>query len=260
MCSLLFSPDYLMTTGAYRPGNSFLHRVDPRIKLVLIVAIVACLFSAAGPQRLVLIALLWFVAAGASLQRLADVWWITKILRWLLLFTLLVHLFFTPGRTLLGTRWLSYDGLMRGLMIDSQLLLAVLFSLLLAWTTRPESLAAGLTVMLAPLQRFKVPVKEAGGMLLLVLHFFPLIQSEVSAVRAEQKERAGVIAGFREWLHHFEPLLHRLLDRVDQLAQDIVAGNDVSDTLEQQNLLIFDRTALIAAIGGLTVIVLLWRV
>jgi energy-coupling factor transport system permease protein len=250
-----------MTAGAYRPGNSFLHRVDPRVKLVLIVGIIACLFSTVEPQRLILIALLWFVvAAGTTTQCLADVRWIIKVLRWLLLFTLLLHLFFTPGRTLFGTSWLSYDGLVRGLMIDSQLLLAVLFSLLLAWTTRPESLAAGLTVLLAPLQRFKVPVKEAGGMLLLVLHFFPLIQSEIVAVKAEQKKNEGALAGFRGWLHHLEPLLHRLLDRVDQLAHEIVAGSDISDTLEQQNLLIFDRTALVAAIGGLAVIFLLWQV
>ena len=249
-----------MTTGAYRPGNSFLHRVDPRVKLVLILGIVACLFSASDPQRLVLIALLWLVSAGVTTQRLTDILWIAKILRWLLLFTLLVHLFFTPGRTLFGTSWLSYDGLIRGLMIDSQLLLAVLFSLLLAWTTRPEALAAGLTVMLAPLQRLKVPVKEAGGMLLLVLHFFPLIQSEVVAVKAEQKNNDGIIAGFKGWLNHLEPLLHRLLDRVDQLAHDIVSGRDISDTLDHQNTLDFDRTSLLAVTVGFVTIFLLWQV
>jgi len=249
-----------MTAGAYRPGNSFLHRVDPRVKLVLIVGIIACLFSAAAPQRLALIALLWFAVAGPITQRLSDIGWIIKILRWLLLFTLLIHLFFTPGRTLFGTSWLSYDGLVRGLMIDSQLLLAVLFSLLLAWTTRPESLAAGLTVMLAPLQRFRIPVKEAGGMLLLVLHFFPLIQSEVAAVKAEQKKSEGAFAGFKGWLHHLEPLLHRLLDQVDQLAHDIVAGGDISNTLDHQNELLFDRTSLLAVIGGFMTIFLLWQV
>ena len=148
-----------MTEGAYRPGNSFLHRVDPRVKLLLLLGLIACLFSASNPQRLLLIACLWFTAAGATTQGLHDVWRIIKMLRWLLFFTLLVHLLFTPGRTLFGTSWLSYDGLLRGLLINSQLLMAVLFSLLLAWTTRPEALASGLTTLLAQLQMLKVPVK-----------------------------------------------------------------------------------------------------
>lgn len=246
-----------MTTGAYRPGNSFLHRVDPRVKLVLMLGVIACLFSSPGPQRLIIISALWFVAAGTTTRGLKDIWWIVKILRWLLLFTFVVHLFFTPGRTLFGTRWLSYDGLIRGLMIDSQLLLAVLFSLLLAWTTRPETLAAGMTTLLAPLQRIKVPVKEAAGMLLMVLHFFPLIQTEVAGIKAERKKGNGVVAGFKGWLHHLEPLLHRLFDQADQLAHDIVAGRDPSTTRET---LIFDRTAMVAAIGGSILIILLWQV
>jgi len=246
-----------MTTGAYRSGDSFLHRVDPRVKLMLILGVMACLFSALEPLRLFAIALLWFVAAGSTTDGLKDVWWIVKILRWLLLFTLLVHLFFTPGRTLFGTHWLSYDGLIRGVMIDSQLLLAVLFSLLLAWTTRPEALAAGITALLAPLQYIKVPVKEAAGMLLMVLHFFPLIQEEIKVIKAEHKKDNGGGAGFKGWLQYLEPLLHRLLDQANQLAHDIIDGRDPSVTHET---LVFNRTSLIAAISGSVLMILLWQV
>ncbi len=248
-----------MTAGAYRPGETVLHRTDPRVKLVLMVALIACLFSASGPQRLFLLGLLWFVLARSTSQRLADIWWIVKILRWLLLFTLLLHLFFTPGRTLFGTRWLSWDGLVHGLMIDAQLLLAILFSLLLAWTTRPDILSAGLMSLLAPLQRLKIPVQEAGGMLLLVLHFFPLIQTEVAAVKAGQEPGRGFVSGFRGWLNSLEPLLHRLLDRVDELALDLVAGRDVASLNPRQNLK-FDRTSLLVSGLGLFTLFLLWQV
>ncbi|MCK5912622.1 MAG: energy-coupling factor transporter transmembrane protein EcfT, partial [Desulfuromusa sp.] len=241
--------------------NSFLHRVDPRVKLLLLLGLIACLFSASNPQRLLLIACLWFVAAGATTQGLRDVWRIVKMLRWLLFFTLLAHLFFTPGRTLFGTAWLSYDGLLRGVMINLQLLLAVLFSLLLAWTTRPESMALGLTTLLAPLQRLKIPVRESGGMLLLVLHFFPLIQNEVEVIKAErQQENVGVISGFKGWIYSIEPLLNRLFDRADQLAKDIVAGTDTLEGGKISGETAFDRLALLMSVAGILIVFLLFQV
>lgn len=250
-----------MTEGAYRSGNSFLHRADPRVKLLLLLALVVCLFSATDPQRLLLIFCLWFFAAGASFKILSDVWRIIKLLRWLLFFTLIVHLFFTPGHTLFGTRWISYDGLLRGLMINLQLVLAVLFSLLLAWTTRPEAVASGMTTLLAPLQKLRVPVKEAGGMLLLVLHFFPLIQGEVAILKSESKPKgSGVISGFRGWVEKLEPLLNRLFDRADQLAQDIVSGTESLEGTSNQDNLDFDRTSLLLSVFGVLTILALWQV
>lgn len=250
-----------MTEGAYRPGNSFLHRVDPRVKLLLLFGLIACLFSASNPQRLFLISCLWFAVAGPTIKGLHDVWRIAKMLRWLLLFTLVLHLLFTPGRTLFGTSWLSYDGLLLGLMINGQLLLAVLLSLLLAWTTRPESMAFGLTTLLAPLQKLRVPVKEAGGMLLLVLHFFPLIQNEVAILKSERTgESVGVISGFRGWLHSIEPLLNRLFDYADQLATDIVSGTEMLEGVEDKGSTVFDGLALTILILGSLTVFLLWQV
>ncbi|MDX2480756.1 MAG: energy-coupling factor transporter transmembrane protein EcfT [Desulfuromusa sp.] len=250
-----------MTEGAYRPGNSFLHRVDPRVKLLLLLGLIACLFSATNPQRIFLISCLWFAAAGATIQGLHDVWRIIKLLRWLLFFTLIVHLFFTPGRTLFGTSWISYDGLMRGLMINCQLILAVLFSLLLAWTTRPEAMASGMTTLLAPLQKLRVPVKESGGMLLLVLHFFPLIQNEVAILKSERKDNGGgIMSGFRGWVSNIEPLLNRLFDRADQLAKDIVSGTETLESVENQGTMIFGRQALIMSVFGALLIFLLLQV
>ncbi|SEA08136.1 energy-coupling factor transport system permease protein [Desulfuromusa kysingii] len=249
-----------MTEGSYRSGNSFLHRTDPRVKLLLVLGLAVCLFSATTPQRLLLICCLWFAVAGVSTQVFYDVLRIIKMLRWLLVFTLIVHLFFTPGRTLFGTSWISYDGLVRGLMINTQFVLAVLFSLLLAWTTRPEALAAGLTTLLAPLQRLRVPVKEAGGMLLLVLHFFPLIQAEVAILKAERKENHAGRSGIKGWICHVEPLLTRLFDGADALAREINSGSQLLEQGADREGAKFDRHALMTAVGGLIIILLLWQV
>ena len=250
-----------MIEGAYRPGNTFLHRVDPRVKLLLILGLITCLFSASNPLRLALISCLWFLAAGATIHGVKDVLRVFKMLRWLLLFTLILHLFFSPGRTLFGTSWLSYDGLLLGVMINVQLLLAVLFSLLLAWTTRPEALAFGLTTLLAPLQRVKVPVREAGGMLLLVLHFFPLIQGEVAILKSERLgEKVGILSGFKGWILGLEPLLLRLFDRADQLANDIVSGETSLEEVNSSEDTTFDRGAFLASVAGILIVFLLWQI
>lgn len=249
-----------ISDGAYRPGDSFLHRVDPRVKLMLLLGLIACLFSASTMQRLGLIMVLWFVVAGSTNNGLRDVWRIVKVLRWLFLFTLLAHLFFTPGRTMFGTSWLSYDGLLRGAMIDVQLLLAVLFSLLLAWTTRAEALAAGLTNSLAPLQRLKVPVREAGGLLLLVLHFFPHIQTEVKSLKEErQVESSGFVAGLKSWVAGVEPLLHRMFDHADELSHDLVAGKKEIGSVDDVSVT-FDSLALFVSVCGVALMTLLWQV
>ncbi len=248
-----------LNMGAYRQGDSLLHRLDPRLKLLLLLALVVCLFSATSPVRMLGLFLLWLIAAGSCSAALASGMKVFRLMRWLLLFTLLLHLCFTPGRTLFGTSWLSYDGLLRGLMVDSQVLLAVLFSLLLSWTTRPTELAWGLARLLSPLDRFKLPVQEMGGLLLLVLHFFPVIQEELSELQRESPlPGVGWMQKIRHLVALLEPLVLRLLERADQLAQQIVAGNNPLEITASSTAGKVTRTDLLLGIVGIIILALLW--
>lgn len=246
--------------GAFREGNSYLHLFDPRLKLLLLGGLAACLFSAAGGWRLVILFLLWLAGAGCCSNGWRDGLKVFGMMRWLLLFTLLLHLFFTPGRTLLGTSWLSYDGLLRGLLVDAQVLLAVFFSMLLAWTTRPERLAWALTCLLSPLQRFKLPVREAGGLLLLVLQFFPLIREEVAGVQQEDVSSLRGLAAVKTKAALVGPLLLRLVDRADRLAVDIASGahpQSIEAETADRQLSRFDWV-FFSAVGG--AILLIWLI
>jgi energy-coupling factor transport system permease protein len=245
--------------GAYLAGDSCLHRLDPRLKILLLLALMLCLFSAASPLRLLGIFLLWLAAAGGCPAAIRSGLGILRWVRWLLLFTLLLHLCFTPGRTLFGTGWLSYDGLLRGLLVDAQVILALLFSSLLCWTTRPTELAWGLARILSPLRRFRLPTPEIGGMLLLVLHFIPVIQEELSEVRRQSSSPGGGrFKKLQEGIGLVEPLLLRLFDRADRLAQRIVTGDNplqVDDGLLDGR---FRRIDPSPALAGCLVLVLLW--
>ncbi len=244
-----------MTRGWYRATDSLLHRLDARVKLILGGGLVVSLFSGFNPARIGLVAVVWGVLALLARQSLSDAWRIVKMLKWLLLFSLLLHLLFTPGRTLFGARWLSLDGLINGLCVDLQILLAVLLSLLIASTTSPEALAEGLTALLSPLKLVRVPVAEIGGMLVLVLHFFPLIKSEIIDLKVRKTPQGqSLLARLRSWSVQLERVLLRLLDQGDDLARAIVDGTapvSADPLQEHRRMGLLSLLVLIAGLSGI---------
>lgn len=221
-----------LTLGGHLAGDSFLHRLDPRLKLGGFPLLVIAAFSGGGLRLAVLglFALLLLPLGRIPRHR----WWRgIRALRWLLLFTILIHLFLSPGRTLLGQPWLSRDGLEHGLLVAGQLALAVTFSSLLTLTTAPREIAAALAALLAPLHRLRVPVREMVLLFLLVLRFIPILREEAAAELAFARgagrdpgqgslpERARALGQM------MAPLLVRVIDRADGLAHAAAAGEDV---------------------------------
>lgn len=219
-----------LTLGRFWPGDSPLHRLDPRIKLVGFPLLAIAAFSSASPGRLGLLGLT--VILLLRLSRLPwrlfgkGIW----MFRWLLLFTLLLHLFISPGRTLFGLSWLSLDGLLRGLQVGAQVVLAVCFSSLLSLTTPPQMLAQAFGALFSPLQRWGCPIREATGVLLLVLHFIPQFREEGQKVlgqfRAEGLDpgRGSLVERGQILRRMLAPLLLGLVDRADALAHGVAAG------------------------------------
>jgi energy-coupling factor transport system permease protein len=218
-----------ITLGRYVAGNSPLHRMDPRLKLVGLPLLVMAAFSGGGVR---LLALAFLALTLLLLSKIEwRLWWRgIWVMRYLFLFTLALHLFFSPGRTLMGVAWLSLDGLLLGLLICSRLLLAILFSSLLTLTTSPLELTWSLSVLLSPLRRLGLAVEEWTLLLLLVLHFIPVLREEAMALALHRQgeglglegkslvERARLLAGT------VAPLVLRLVARADELAHAAVRG------------------------------------
>jgi len=228
-----------ITLGRFVPGDSLLHRLDPRIKLFGLPLLVIAAFAApAAGQRLALALLAagLILLGGGHWRFFGRGLW---LLRWLFLFTLLLHLLLSPGRTLLGSAWLSLDGLLRGLQVCEQLALAVLFSSLLTLTTSPPQLAAAVAAVLRPLGRLGFPARESAMLLLLVLHFIPLLREEALAelgaggAAAADARRPGLLARGRVLARGravgrmLAPLLLRLVERADRLAHAAASGEEV---------------------------------
>ncbi len=217
--------------GRFEPGDSPLHRLDPRVKLLLLPALVMGVFAARSPGQLTALALLAFGVAWLGKGPGRVLWRGAWALRHLLLFTLLLHLFLSPGRTLFGLQWLSMDGLLQGGLVCGQLLLALVFSSLLTLTSSPEDLARAFQSLLSPLRRLGLPVGEWSGLLFLVLRFIPILREEALALR--EKEGRGTeprSRGFwgraREARLLLGPLLAALVARADAMARLLARGED----------------------------------
>lgn len=204
-----------------------LARFDPRLKFVLLIALVVTVFSAARFERLALAGLpaLFFLFWQPTLCKslLRRIWY----LRWLLVFTLLLHLFLTPGRTLFGSRFLSFDGLVRGLLVDFQLLLALFFTLVFALSTRPEAVAWASVRLLRPLEWLGLKVSAGGDMLLLVLHLLPRVFAQGGEFTRQMRAERWVMRSgrLRQMALHVSGLIGGLVEDADRTARDIVAGD-----------------------------------
>ncbi|WP_139172081.1 energy-coupling factor transporter transmembrane component T family protein [Geoalkalibacter ferrihydriticus] len=212
--------------GRFEPGESLLHRFDAPLKLILMPVLVICSFAVTRPAALTALSALALILAACSGYPWRTWWRGLLVFRWLFLFTLLLHLCFSPGRTLFGVAFLSFDGLLQGLRVIWQLSLAVVFSSLLTLTTSPARIARAFITLAAPLQKLRLPVARAGEFILLTLHFLPLLREELIVARTVGAgQPAGVAASVRRLRENLGPLLLRLVDRAEEMALALAQGH-----------------------------------
>jgi len=225
----------LLTTvenGLYQPGETLLHRLDPRVKVLSCLLLVILAFAATAWVQILVLVVSASVAFCLIPSLVHSLWRIGWTLRWLLLFTLLMHLFFTPGRTLWGLGWLSFDGLLIGSFVCVQMLLAVLLSALLAITTSTKSLASAFGWFVQPLQWLGCKTGEWQQILLLTMDFMPIVQEEIRVTTSSEGDSADEAtlpadkSRWSIWSDKLQNLLLRLVGRGDEIAQNIAGSED----------------------------------
>lgn len=215
------------TDGLYQPGQSVLHHLDPRVKMTAALVVVMLGFAASSWWQLAVLLVLGGCATVLFSPAVPSVLSLLARLRWLLLFTLLIYLFFSPGRTLWGVTWLSLDGLLAGIFVCLQMTLAVQAAVVVAVTTPLEALAGAFGWFVSPLARLGCRTDEWQEILLMALGFLPLVQAETRAARDAQSprvEKARSLQAFGpRWLETLRTVLQRLLDQADQTAHRLAA-------------------------------------
>ena len=182
-----------ITLGQYFPGTSFLHKLDPRIKIVATMIFIIAIFFAHSLASYALVTA--FVALSFAISRL-PVKFILKSLKplWvIIIFTMGVHIFTTPGDVLwqYGIFHITKEGLYQGALMTARLVFLIVFSSLLTYTTSPIVLTDGIEHLLNPFKRIGVPAHELAMMMTIALRFIPTLLEETDKIMKAQTARGA---------------------------------------------------------------------
>ena len=183
-----------ITMGQYYPVDSWVHRLDPRTKILLTVAMIVAVFMV---KTLVgyglVLGFMYLVSRLASIpfrMLLKGV----KPLRFILILTFLLNLFFNTGATLLvewGFVKISYEGLNTAVHYSLRLVFLVLGTSLMTLTTSPIALSDGMEMLLSPLKKIRFPAHELAMMMSIALRFIPTLMEEADKIMKAQMARGA---------------------------------------------------------------------
>ena len=183
-----------ITLGQYFPGNSIIHRLDPRTKLIMLVVYIVALFMATGwsAYAVLFAALVWVIQV--STIPVKSIIKSMKPLVVILIFTGLLNLFLTQEGKLLVDFWvitIYSGGVSRAAMMVARILMLITCTFLLTYTTSPIALTDGLEALMTPLKKVGVPVHELSMMMCIALRFIPTLIEETDKIMCAQKARGA---------------------------------------------------------------------
>ena len=183
-----------ITLGQFFPGNSFLHKLDPRMKLILTFALIVIVFVSQGFVGFALILLFVLMAALSSGIALKYILRGLKPILFIVLFTFVLNVFFQTGGEIifrLGFMKVTDEGLRLAFFLAARLILLVICSQLLTLTTSPIALTDGLESLMRPLKRIHFPAHEIAMMMSIALRFIPTLMDEANKIMKAQMARGA---------------------------------------------------------------------
>ncbi|MDM5335506.1 energy-coupling factor transporter transmembrane component T [Ureibacillus composti] len=221
-----------MIFGRYIPGNSYVHTLDPRSKLVFVFAFIIIVFLANNAVTYAL--LLAFTLLVVLLSRIRLYFLINglKPVILLLVFTFLIHILFTrEGDVILDLGFLKIyeEGLKQGIFISIRFLVLVFMTSILTLTTSPISITDGIEVLLNPLKKVKLPVHELALMMSIALRFIPTLMDETDKIMKAQMARGSDLSAgpVKDRIKAVVPLLVPLFVSAFKRAEDLATAMEV---------------------------------
>jgi energy-coupling factor transport system permease protein len=215
-----------ITLGQYFPGESVLHRLDPRTKLILTFIYVVALFAASGPVTYALMFLTLVSCVLASEINLKTILRSLKPLLFIIVFTFILNVFFTRGTPLVKVWFvtISREGIVTAVKMMARLVMLIVGTFLLTYTTSPIALTDGLERLLSPLKKIRVPVHELAMMMSIALRFIPTLIEETDKIISAQKARGAdfesgnILRRAKALLPILVPLFISAFRRAEELA------------------------------------------
>lgn len=215
-----------ITIGQFFPGESAVHRLDPRVKIVLTVALIVTLFVASGPLSYAVV--IAYIGATIAISRISPKL-IVRGLRpvlFIIVFTAVLNLFYTPGEYIWqwGFLHISKEGIRVAFFMVLRLMLLIISTSMLTYTTSPIQLTDGLERLLGPLKRLHAPVHELSMMMSIALRFIPTLIEETEKIISAQKARGAdfdsgnILQRAKAMVPILVPLFISAFRRADELA------------------------------------------
>ena len=183
-----------ITMGQYYPVDSWVHRLDPRTKILLTVAMIVAVFMVKTMVGYGLILGFMYLVSKLSKVPFKMLMKGIKPLKFILILTFILNLFFNTGTTMLvqwGLIKISYEGLSTAIHYSLRLVFLVLGTSLMTLTTSPIALSDGIEMLLSPLKVIKFPAHELAMMMSIALRFIPTLMEEADKIMKAQMARGA---------------------------------------------------------------------
>jgi energy-coupling factor transport system permease protein len=183
-----------ITIGQYFPGESFIHRLDARAKLIVVFFALVEIFLCKNFLSLALIVLFAIVSVAISKISFKVVFKGMKMIYFIIVLTSVLQIFYNDSGTVLLEWWklkITTGGIFTAVFMAIRIICLILVSSLLTYTTSPTTLTDGISRLLSPLNKIKVPVDTLAMMMTIALRFIPTLIEEIDKIMNAQKARGA---------------------------------------------------------------------
>lgn len=259
-----------ITLGQFFPGESIVHKLDPRTKLVLTLVYIVALFTAKGYYSYGLMLVVLVASILSSKIRIKTILRSIKPLVVIILFTFILNMLFYGGTHTLIEFWIiriTLEGVIMAVTMIVRLIMLILGTFLLTYTTSPIALTDGLEHLMNPLKKIRVPVHELAMMMSIALRFIPTLIEETDKIISAQKARGAdfdsgnLIRRAKAMLPILVPLFISAFRRADELAVAMESrcyhGGEGRTRMKQLKMKGRDVSALILSAAVLAAVIIM---
>ena len=216
-----------ITLGQYFPGNSLVHRLDPRTKLLAVVLYIVALFLADFFVSYAIMLALLALSIAVSRVPLKSIMRGMKPILFIAIFTAVLNLFYTDGTHVLLHFWIftiTLEGVFSAFFMVLRIMMLIAGTFLLTYTTSPILLTDGLESLLGPLKKIHAPIHELSMMMSIALRFIPTLIEETDKIMSAQRARGAdfesgnLMQRARALIPLLVPLFISAFRRADELA------------------------------------------
>ena len=215
-----------ITLGQFFPGNTIVHRLDPRTKLIWVIAFIVTLFMAKSYVSYAVVMVYLLTCIKLSKIKPKVILQGLKPLLIIIILTGILNVFYTPGEVLFDF-WIitvTKEGLITAAFMVLRIVMLISGTFLLTYTTSPITLTDAIESLLSPLKKIKVPVHELAMMMCIALRFIPTLIEETDKIMSAQKARGAdfesgnLLQRAKALIPILVPLFISAFRRADELA------------------------------------------